>query len=634
MHTSTTFKSVALALTSGYTLCGWGQVAVPDRPNFVWFMTEDVSKHYLKLYNADGSGALTPHADLLASEGVVFENAYCNAPVSSAARSTLITGCYATRLGVSLHRKLEMVPIPERLSMFPSYLRKAGYHTSNAAKTDYNCFLDKSAWDIVSGKMGDWRKRKDKTQPFFHVRSNALTHEGQLHFPEAPMLQPATETNPDDVRVHPFHPDTKLFRHTYAVFYDCIRRSDQELGKMMKMLEEDGELDNTFIFYFGDNGGSLPGTKGYTSELGLQVPLVVYIPKNWRDRLPVKIGARAGGFVSFVDFGPTLLHLAGIDIPTEMDGTPFMGDDISWNTLNGRDEVYGYGDRFDELYAFNRTVRKGNFKYSRNYQPYHPKSLHALYRYKQAAFREWSHLHGQGKLNAAQSRFFQPQGAEELYDLSVDPYETCNLAQEPDYKAKLLEMRGLLKNKLLKDCDLGFYPECVWLERGRANPTGFAQAHKAQLSNYAHIADLQLYPFFEIKNELKRSLRSEDAVERYWAATVCASFGQEAKVFEKQLKDLLLDTQPYVAIRALVALGQFSQNDGSFVAKKLLRQASNDAESLLILNDIAYLYWKKGGVFNLTLADISHPCDGMDWRLKYINGKNRNFVIEKQGNNE
>lgn len=616
-------KSTVFALASGYTLLGWGQDKKNDRPNFVWFMAEDVSKHYLQLYNADGSGAQTPHVAQLAKEGVIFENAYSNAPVSSAARSTLITGCYATRLGVSFHRKLEKVPMPEGLNMFPSYLRKAGYHTSNAAKTDYNCFLDKTAWNIVSGKIGDWRKREDKTQPFFHVYTNAITHEGNLHFAESAVSEVPTQTDPDKIQVAPFHPDTKLFRYTYATFYDCIRRSDNELGKLIEMLRKDGELDNTFIFYFGDNGGSLPGSKGYTTELGIQVPLVVYIPQKWRDRLPAKIGERANGFVSFIDFGPTLLHLAGIETPAEMDGTPFMGTDIPWEKLNSRDEVYGYGDRFDELYAFNRTVRKGNFKYSRNFQPYHPKSLHAAYRYEQAAFREWNNLAKQGKLNAIQSRFFQPQGAEELYDLSTDPYETRNLAKESVFRAKLHEMRDLLENKLLKDCDLGFYPECVWLKEGVTNPTQFAQTHKTNISDYIHLADLQLYSFSQVKETLKNALESEDEVKRYWAATACASFGEESKALEQTLKKMLLDKKAYVASRALVALEPFAHNNNPMVAKELLKKASSKAESLLILNDIAYLYWKKGESFNLHMTDIPHPCEEAEWRLQYINGGDR-----------
>ena len=90
-------------------------------------MAEDISKHYLSLYNDGKEGVATPNVEKLAAEGIVFNNAYCNAPVSSAARSTLITGCYAPRLGVSFHRKLQKMPMPEGLNMFPSYLRKAGY---------------------------------------------------------------------------------------------------------------------------------------------------------------------------------------------------------------------------------------------------------------------------------------------------------------------------------------------------------------------------------------------------------------------------------------------------------------------------------------------------------------------------
>ena len=120
---------------------------------------------FSELYNEHG--AATPHVEALAQNGVVFNQAYCNAPVSSAARSTLITGCYAPRLGLQLHRKIETVALPEGLHMFPAYLRQAGYHTSNAAKTDYNCMLDKNAWDIVAGKIGAWRERPDKNMPFF-----------------------------------------------------------------------------------------------------------------------------------------------------------------------------------------------------------------------------------------------------------------------------------------------------------------------------------------------------------------------------------------------------------------------------------------------------------------------------------
>jgi len=593
------------------------------RPNFVWFMAEDISAQYLNLYTNGKGGAKTPNVEKLAREGILFKNAYSNAPVSSAARSTLITGCYATRLGASFHRRLEEVPMPEGLNMFPSYLRKAGYHTSNAAKTDYNCMMDTTAWDVVSGKMGEWRNRPDKSMPFFFVRTNAVTHEGQLQFKENAMKRIATRYNPATVRVAPYHPDTELFRYTYATFYDRIEDSDSELGKLMEMLQKDGELDNTFIFYFGDNGGALPGTKGYTGEAGLHVPLVVYVPKSWRDRLPVKIGEKTNGFVSFVDFGPTLLHLAGVKVPEEMDGTAFLGEDISSGKLNARDEVYGYGDRFDELYAFNRTIRKGNFKYSRNFEPYHPKSLYADYRYKQAAFKQWKDMYENGKLNHIQSRFFEPQGAEELYDLSQDPNETHNLATDAEYLDTLKELRGLLKHKLINEGDLGFFPECVWLEEGRKNPTAFAHANRNRIQRYSELADLQMLPFERAKPEICKALVSSDPVERYWGASVCASFGSDAVSLVKNAKTLLDDSESYVRSRAIVFLAQNKLITPLPLMKEALSRSKSGAESLLILNDITYLKDARLGTdFALTMSDIPQQCSGVDWRVKYLSGEN------------
>lgn len=599
------------------------ETATDERPNFVWFMAEDVSSYFMELYNNGQGGAIAPHVAELARGGVVFNQAYCNAPVSSAARSTLITGCYAPRLGVQLHRKIEAVPMPEGLHMFPYYLRQAGYHTSNAAKTDYNCFLDKEAWDIVSGKIGAWRERPDKGMPFFHVRTNAMTHESSLHFPKERMHKKQPSTPLSAINLLPMHPDTELFRYTYATFYDRIRKSDSELGRLISMLREDGELDNTFIFYFGDNGGSLPGSKGYTTETGLHVPLIVYIPEKWRDKIPLPVGSRTDGIVSFMDFGPTLLHLAGIDVPEQMDGAPFLGEDITMKQLNKRDKVYCYGDRFDELYAFNRTVRKGNFKYSRNFLPYHPKSLYAAYRYRQAAFREWKQMFEAGKLNAKQSRFFQPQGAEELYDLSVDPYETNNLAGKAAYQKELSEMRTLLMENMVSQCDLGIYPECAWLSYGQSNPTAFGKANQKAIQHYLNIANLELESHRKPAHRkmVTQALQAEDPVERYWGATVCAFWGKEAAFARKALQRLTENQETYVASRAIVALSIMEGKALSGQIIHLLERSAGQAEMLQILNDMVFLKETfPDSDFSLSTTTLKDKTLSQEvtWRLKYI----------------
>lgn len=610
-------KGIAFLYATCYTTILVAKAPNKEQPNFVWFMAEDVSAYYLRLYNDSKRGVITPNLNKLAEKGIIFNNAYCNAPVSSAARTTLITGCFAPRLGTSFHRKLEQVPLPDGLQMFPSYLRKAGYHTSNAKKTDYNCFMDNNTWDVASGILGEWRNRPNKEMPFFHVHTSTTTHESKLQFEENLVKTVKIQNDPKQVFVHPNHPDTELFRYTYATFYDRIQDSDEELGHLVEMLKEDGELDNTFIFYFGDNGGALPFTKGYTSETGLHVPLVVYVPEKWRDRLPFKSGERTNGFVSFIDFGPTLLHLAGIDVPKEMDGLPFLGEDISVEQLNKRDEVYGYGDRFDELYAFNRTVRKGNFKYSRNFLPYHSKSLYSQYRYRQAAFREWKKLYLNGKLNELQSYFFEPQEVEELYDLLTDPYETNNLVKDPKYQSKLIEVRGLLKNQMVRTLDLGLFPECVWLEQGKQNPTQFGKENIEKIKRYSNIADLELLTFKQAESSILEALHSSDPVERYWGVTVCASFGVEASPLFNVINDLLDDTNAYVRSRAIVALSRIKQIDPVNPMKNALKETKSGAESLLILNDMAYLK-EKGYDFKLTIADVPINCAGTDWRIAYL----------------
>ena len=93
----------------------------PVKPNFVWIISEDNSKHYLELF--DPNGIATPNIEKMAEDGVVFTRAFSNAPVCSVARSTLISSCYAPRTGTQFHRRSKLVPMPDGIEMFPVYLR-------------------------------------------------------------------------------------------------------------------------------------------------------------------------------------------------------------------------------------------------------------------------------------------------------------------------------------------------------------------------------------------------------------------------------------------------------------------------------------------------------------------------------
>ena len=154
-----------------------------QQPNIVWITSEDNSKHYMKLF--DEHGVATPNIEWLAKQGIIFDRAFSNAAVCSAARSTLITSSYGPRLATHYHRAEEKVTLNSSQEMFPSYLRKAGYYTANNSKEDYNIIKANNVWDD-SSKKATWRDRKDG-QPFFYVHNIETTHEGSLHFSKEDM---------------------------------------------------------------------------------------------------------------------------------------------------------------------------------------------------------------------------------------------------------------------------------------------------------------------------------------------------------------------------------------------------------------------------------------------------------------
>jgi len=409
------------------------------RPNFVFLVAEDVSKHHFNLF--DENGTETPNIRALAEQGLIYKHAFSNSPVCSVARTTLMTGYYAPMLGAHHHRTEHKLRLPDRIKFFPSRLRDAGYYTTNRKKTDYNVTSRHQIWDESSGEA-TWRNRK-KDQPFFHMQTFTTTHEGRLHFPETDLVDKPIE-GLQNVFVQPRHPDTELFRYTRARLHKSVRQMDKQLGEVIRLLRDDGLLDSTFIFFFGDHGGVLPGSKGYLYETGLHVPLVIRIPEQYRESCPT-VGTTIKQFVSFVDFSPTLLNLAGEMVPRSRCGRPFLGPGVEHN--ESRDLTFGYADRFDERTGMVRSVRYRNLKYIRNFRPWYSDGLQNNYRYKMAAYRQWRNLFRDGKLNDTQAGFFRPGPAEQLFDLQKDPYETNNLVTVPSRQQSLAKLKKNLWQK-------------------------------------------------------------------------------------------------------------------------------------------------------------------------------------------
>lgn len=516
--------------------------------------------------------------------------------------------------------------MPDGLKMFPEYLREAGYYTTNNSKEDYNFIKSENVWD-ESSRTASYKDRKSR-QPFFHVQNFGTTHEGQLHFTEAHMQEKATEIATENDAIFPYHPDTPIYRFTNA-YYRSLHKKVDQIGDFIKQLGEDGLMENTIIFYYGDHGGGLPRSKGYIYESGLSVPMVAYIPEKWKHLSPVKVGSRTDAFVQFIDLAPTVLNLAGVDIPEQIDGKAFLGEGVSQDDLNERNTTFGYADRFDEKYDLVRSLRKGKYKYIRNYQPFNIDALFNFYRYKMLAYKEWKELFEDGKLNEQQEQFFKARAPEALYDIEKDPHELQNLAAGPSYESTLFELRTDLQRHVKSMPDLSFYPESYFLEAGLSNPVAFGQQNKTEIAELIDIADLGLQSFEESKEEIAEALKSDNPWKRYWALLVCSSFGKESYPFFKMAVQMSKeDKENLVRLRAVEFLMLHVQNVPTDLILEIVENAKSETETNLVLNSIALLKTVKSD-FRINIPETMFPSEWYDQegdlvnrRLGFINGEN------------
>lgn len=590
-----------------------------DRPNVVWIVSEDNSHHYLKHFFE--SGAPAPNIEAMAAHGITFDHAFSNAPVCSVARSTLATGCLGPRIGTQFHRKHTIATLPQGLRMFSELLRDAGYYTSNNSKTDYNATPSKEAWD-ESSRTASWRKRRSPNQPFFHMESHAQSHESSLHFSQEVFENEETTTDPESVKLADYFPNTAKFRYTHARYHDRMAVIDEIVGSTISKLKEDGLLEDTFVFYFGDHGGVLPRGKGYIYESGLHVPLVVRVPDKWQHLIDRKNGSRAPGFVSFIDFGPTVLNLAEVKVPEQMDGIPFLGKGITAVEVDARDECYGYADRFDEKYEFIRSLRKGKYQYIRYFQPFLPDGLQNNYRYRMLAFTEWRDLYKDGKLTGSQLQFFQSKPVEQLFDAEADPHEINNLASDPRYANVLKDLRTRLATQMRALPDLSFYPESK-LVSVMGDPVGFGQKHKAEIAQMADIHDLALLPFSAAEARLIAALESDNVWLRYSAAMTCSEIGAEATSLAEKVIPLIHDNSLVVRIRAAEFLGLINTIDPQPILADIVNRTSNPVEAGEALNSIVYFRdcHQPAYPIDAVLLKPVTTSDIITRRIDYLNGE-------------
>ncbi len=521
-----------------------------QQPNILWITCEDMSP----LLGCWGDKqAVTPNLDRLASEGVRYTNATSVGCVCTPARSALITGMYPVALG-SQHLR-GAVTLPDHIRCFTHYLRQAGYYCTNNFKEDYNFVAPPGSWD-ESSRTAHWRNRKPG-QPFFAVFNIMVTHQGQIRLPAEAFdkltarLSPSQRHDPAKVTLPPYYPDTPPFRREMARFYDLITLMDAQVGDLLEELERAGLREETIVFFYSDHGSGMPRHKRAVYDSGLLVPLIVKFPARFQSLAPAPPGAVVQQPVSFVDFGPTVLSLAGVPIPKHMHGKAFLGPQRS----APQQYAFGLRDRVDECFDMSRAVRTSRYKYIRNFMPHRPYMPVSAFCEPAEMVKELRRLAAAGKLDPVQQLYMrQIKPIEELYDLKEDPHELNNLADSPAHRQVLEQLRAALRRWMIEVRDTGLLPEAEIFRRAAGDPPYVMAQDRARFPVERILAAADLVGRPNAEARLIELLDDSDSAVRYWAAVGLMAPGANATPAVAKLKELLADSAPDVRIAAAEAL--------------------------------------------------------------------------------
>ncbi len=437
-----------------------------ERPNILFAFADDWSLPHAGAYG--DAMVRTPTIDRLAERGVQFEHAYISSPSCTPARSSVLTGQDFWRLGKAANLWSRF---PENVSVYPDLLaEEAGY------------FIGKTVKGWGPGNIGD-RDHNPAGPAYGHFPDGGVEGFEQFleawsgeqpfcfwfgsfdpHRPYDPALRRTKGIDPDDVHVPPVMPDAPAVRADIADYYAEVERFDRELGEMLQMLEERGELENTLVVVSSDNGWPFPRGKGNLYDLGVRMPLVIAWPRQ------IPPGRKVSDFVNLTDLAPTFLEVGGVDVPNHMTGRSLL--DLLRNDASGRIEadrnhvVVGRERHTPAQEAPKaggypmRAIRTDDYLYIRNFKPDrwpagtpHWQQAHMEDAWLgdcdngPAKYYIWAHREDD-VVAPLYDLAFGKRPAEEIYDVHADPYQVDNLADDPDYALVREQLAERLMQKL------------------------------------------------------------------------------------------------------------------------------------------------------------------------------------------
>lgn len=466
-----------------------------DRPNVLVAISDDQSFPHASAY---GEGAIqTPAFDRVARRGVLFRNAFTPAPGCSPMRAAFLTGRYLWQIE---HAGTHASSFPQEYEVYPRRLEAAGYFVGYTGK----------GWG-----PGNWQvSGRDRNPAGNNFSSKTLVAPAGIrntdyaaNFAEFLAQRPAGQPfcfwyggsephrsfkkgigrehgmDPSKVVVPSFLPDTPEIRDDLLDYFFEIQWFDQHLGRMLDMLQQAGELDNTLVVVTSDNGMAFPRAKANCYEYGIHMPLAI----SWPAKVPPQ--RTVDDLVNLIDVTATIYEATGVAPPVDHPPAGRGMMNVLRSTGEGivdasRDAVFAgrerhSASRYNSLGYPQRCLRTPQYLYIHNFRPerwpagtprkydrvsydkngtliagtlgpehggYHdidacPTLTYLITHRDDPAIARYLHL-------AVDRR-----PAEELFDIQADPGCLTNLAESSDHAQVTRQLRQQLMEKLRQTAD-------------------------------------------------------------------------------------------------------------------------------------------------------------------------------------
>ncbi|MDB4474093.1 sulfatase-like hydrolase/transferase [Opitutaceae bacterium] len=485
-------------------------------PNILFAIADDQSYPYTSAYGS--KTVQTPAFDRLAADGVLFHNAFAPAPQCSPCRAAILTGRNIWEIEeAGTHSSY----FPKKFPVFTRELESIGYHvgytgkpwspgnfadagwTRNPVGTAYNEATLKPPTSGIktndyAGNFQNFLEKRRDDQPFFFWFGASEPHRAYAFGSGAKAGKDLA-----DAEVPGFLPDTETVRHDVLDYAREVEWFDQHLGRMLKMLEEAGELENTIVVVTADNGMPFPSAKANLQEYGTHVPLVISGPEFFKG------GREVQDLASLIDLTPTFLELAGANRMRGLTGRSLLpllkhGREHRDHVLTGR-ERHSHSHPDNHGYPA-RAIRTDDFLYVWNVKPDRwpagmpaPAGLTAEQMSGSISSDFKSIDDGYADIDGSPSKtvilenptahaeqFALAVGkrpSEQLYDVRRDPDGVNDLAGDPKFAA----VRDELRQRLLAEL------------RGQNDPRVSGSGNV--IESYPRFGGMRYYPGFKMRGE-------------------------------------------------------------------------------------------------------------------------------------